>query len=389
MLWVNFLHIYQPANVDGRIIDEATDASYYRLIRALEENKKIKFTFNISGCLVLRWENQKYFDLIKRIKKLVQAGKIELVGSVAYHPLMPLIPIKEAERQIRENEDILKYFFGQKIKLKGFFFPEMAYSPQVGKLVKKMGYQWTILDEIAYNGKLNQVDFDKVYQDKETSLDIVFRSRRNSSCYVPELLFKKIKQKSEKNKLFITATDGELYGLRHIDHTAVFEKLLKNPLLKTDTISNFISKHKERECIKLLTCSWNTTEKEIKKGEPFNLWKNPKNKIQIELWNFANLAYKLMEKHKNDQNYNWARWHFVRGLASCTFWWASSQDFRSLFGPISWNPDEIERGINEFIRSIRSLADSTTHRTKMNAEKKYIKLKKMIWEKHWEYYRKK
>ncbi len=403
LTWVNFLHWYQPANVDGHIIKEATEESYLRLIRALEEHAKIKFTINITGCLILRWEEYKYFDLIKRIRSLTKKGQIELTGSAAYHPILPLIPEKEAIRQIKENEDILKYFIDKKFKPKGFFLPELVYSSKVAKLIKKLGYKWLLLDEIAYNGKLpfyaklpmqpeamadkNKVDFNKVYYDANSKMKVVFRSRKYSKCYVPNFLRDEIKKKNHNN-LYITATDAELYGLRHIDHTAVFEKLLKDERLATLTISEFISQRKAVEKIRPLACSWESTEKELKEGKPYILWHDKDNDIQQKLWKLASLVYQTVEKYKRDNNYGWARWHLVRGLASCTFWWASAKDFR-LFGPISWSPDEIERGSNELIRAIRVLDDVTTRKIKIRAEKLYIEIKQVVWKKHWRYYWKK
>ena len=388
MNWINFIHLYQPANSDAHIIKEATDLSYCRLVRALEEHPKIKITLNITGCLILRWEDMGYLDLIKRIKNLIKRNQIEIVGSASYHPLLPLVPEKEIIEQVKDQENILKKYFDIKIKPKGFFFPEMAYSPKIGKLIKKLGYKWIILDEVALNGKLNQVDFNKIYKDKQTGLKVVFRSRELSKSYVPDKLWEHINKKDDKG-VFITATDAELYGLRHIDHTAEFEKLLKYKNLKTQTISKFISDSKSNvEKVKLLSCSWESTEKEIKDKLPFALWYDKKNKIQQKLWELTNLVYKTIKKNKKDKNNYWARWHFVRGLASCTYWWASAKDFR-LFGPISWSPDEIERGTNELIRSIRTLEGEGTRKDKIAAEKLYIKIKQMVWHKHWNYYWKK
>ena len=129
MLWINFLHFYQPANVDKKKVIEATTLSYERIIRGLEENSHIKFTLNITGCLLLRWDEElKRIDLIRRIKRLVLKKQIELVSSAAYHPLLPLIDEKQVIEQIKENEIILRKYFGEKIPLKGFFLPEMAYS---------------------------------------------------------------------------------------------------------------------------------------------------------------------------------------------------------------------------------------------------------------------
>jgi predicted glycosyl hydrolase (DUF1957 family) len=387
MLWINFIHLYQPSNADAHIIKEATDFSYYRIVRALEEHPNIKFTLNITGCLVLRWEDMGYHDLIERVKKLISKKQIELVGTASYHPILPLIPEQEAIKQIKNQEKILKKYFGIRSKPKGFFLPEMAYSPKIGKLIKKLGYKWLILDEIAYNGKLGQVDFSKIYRDKTTGLKIIFRSRNLSKSYVPDKLWSYAK-KEKDNGLFITATDAELYGLRHIDHTAEFEKLLKYKNLKTLTASEFIEQNKFLEETKLLSSNWESTEKDLKNNLPFALWYDKKNKIQQKLWELTNLVYKTVEKNKKDKNSYWARWFLVRGMASCSYWWASAKDFR-LFGPISWSPDEIERGTNELIRSIRALESEKTRKDKMKAEKLYIKIKQMVWQKHWTYYWKK
>ncbi len=388
MLWINFLHIYQPANADGHVIKEAAEKSYNRIVRALEEHPRIKFTLNISGCLFLRLEELGYQDLIARIGKLIKRGQIELVGTAAYHPIIPLIPEKEAVRQIKENEEILKKHFGADFRPKGFFFPEMAYSAEAARMVKSLGYEWMILDEIAVNGLNFPIEFGRVYLDKNSGLNAIVRSREISKSYVPEAITALLKEGTGKEMTVpvITGTDGEIYGLRHEDPTAVFEKLLTRQDFCTDTISNFIANEK-KELIEISPQphSWETTPEELKSREPFNLWQGKNNDVQKKLWQLAHLAYDVIENSQDDSNYAWARWHFVRGLASCTFWWASAKDFK-LFSNISWSPDEIERGVNELVRAIRALESEDTRETKMKAEKLWIDIKKMVWEMHWTYY---
>lgn len=387
MIWINFLHFYQPANADAVTIKEATEMSYMRVIRALEEHDNIKFTININGSLFIRWEELGYGDLIKRIGKLIKQGKVDLTGTACYHPILPLIPKKEVERQIKENEDLLKKYFGDNFMPRGFFLPEMAYNKEVSKIIKRLGYEWMILDEIAWNGKLDIADTQKIYKDKNSGIKIVLRSRSASKEYVPNAVNKFLDIKGENEKV-ITATDGELYGLRYIDHTAEFEKLLKNPKLRTMTVSEFIDSENGLLDINPSAHSWETTEKEFSLNEPFNLWHEKTNTIQKKIWQLANLAYKTIEENENDPNHWWARWHLVRGLASCTFWWASARDFRS-FSSLSWSPDEIERGTNELIRSVRTLENENTREIKVKAEKLYVEIKKMVWQKHWVYYWKK
>ena len=381
-LWINFLHLYQPANTDAYHIQEAIDKSYARLVRALEEHPQIKFTLNISGCLILRLEELGYFDFIKRLKKLIESQQLEITGTAAYHALLPLVDETEVARQIKENEVILKKHFGTNFKPNGFFFPEMAYSPPVAKIVKKMGYKWIIVDEILFNGKLGQVNFNDVYLDTNSGLKVVFRGRHFSGTYVPDNLAKFF----AKDKTVITATDGELYGLRHEDPTGELEKLLKRNFFTTQLISDFIAERKKIIKVKLLNGNWESTQRELKNQEPYALWQKKGNKIQAAIWDLADLAQAISHKNYKDVNYNWSRWHLVRGLASCTFWWASGRDFSDNFGPRAWSPDEIERGLNEFIRSIRSLHNQTTSRTKIKAEKMYLHVQRLIWEKHWRYY---
>lgn len=385
MLWINFLHFYQPANSE---IQNAIEKSYERIIRAIEEHSSVKFTVNITGCLLARIdEDIKRIDLIRRIKRLVLKGRLELVGSASYHAFLPLVDLRIVRDQIEENEKILKKYFGENIKLKGFFLPEMAYCPTVAKLVKELGYEWIILDEIASCGELNKVDFNKNYIDQESGLKVIFRNRKISQQYAPEVLLKNSPSLKIDDPV-ISATDAELYGLHHIDHSANFEKLLyqlSNLGIETLTVSQFIEQRDKLEStkIKLLKSSWESRIEEIKNYEPYLLWYSKNNKIQNLLWEFAQYVQVVYFANQHDPNIWWSRWHIMRGLASCTFWWASKHDMSHVYGPIAWNPDQIELGANELVRAIRDLEFSTSLDTKLEAENMYLEIIKVLWETHW------
>ena len=383
MKWINFLHLYQPVNTDNFNIEEANEKSYKRLLRSLEENNDVKFTFNVAGCLIQRWEEMGEHKLIERLFSLVKKGKLELTGTAMYHPILPLIPEEEVIRQVRENENILKKYLGDNYKPKGFFLPEMAYSPNVSKIIKELGYEWIIVDEIIYNGKLNQLDVTKIYEDENSGLKLVIRARSESNTYVPQEVSKLLDEGGIE--IVITASDGELYGLRHIDHTGEFEKLLKRQDLETQKISDFIDGEEILKKIKPISGNWNSSEKEIKEGQPFFVWYNKKNKIQMKLWEMQKLAYLTVYEYGDDENFYWARWHLVRGLISCNYWWASEKDFM-LFSGVTWNPDEIERGINDLTRAVRSLGNKNTREIKIEIEKMASELRYKIWKKHWQSY---
>ncbi|MFA6306574.1 MAG: polysaccharide deacetylase family protein [Patescibacteria group bacterium] len=383
IIWINFLHFYQPPTADNETIVEAVEKSYKRIISALKRNRQIKFTLNIAGCLLSRLEILGYKELINDLKAMVAQGQIELTGSAAFHPILALLPDAEIIRQIKINEEILKKYFGRKFKASGFFIPEAAYSASVAKIIKKLGYGWIMLDEISSGLKSDRPDNSHLYLDKNSGLKILFRQRQNSQKYAPQVIFKLIKKLEAKT--VITATDAELYGLRHKDFSYTFEKLLHRPEIKTLTAGEYLAKLKATKKISLRASSWESAEKELKNNLPYFLWRDKKNKIQTLLWQLANAAIVNINKYPKDQNYFWSRQHLDRGLASCTFWWASAHDFR-LYGPLAWNPDEIEKGANELIRSVRALNDPRTRQAKIKAEKLYIKIKQLIWHKHWHYY---
>lgn len=383
MLWLNFLHLYQPANLDEYFIKEAADKSYRRLVNLLDEHPNLKFTFNISACLLERLDDAGYRELLRRLATLVKRGQLELVGSAAYHGFLPLLPEEEIVRQIKDQEKITRKYFGA-VKLQGFFSPEMAYSERIAKIVKRLGYKWIILDEIALGGRFDKAhNFNNVYLDKASGLKVILRERNLSNSYVPESIINLVKL--GQRDLAVTATDAELYGLRHEDPTAELEKLVKLKNLKTKTISEFIDSIKTKDLIKasFASSTWESTRAEIKSRRPFWLWRGNKNKIQDYSWRLAELALSLDPKYKKDKNYYYYRWHLVRGLASCTFWWASGRNFFHNFGPIAWSPDEVERGLNDLIRSVRTLANPKTKKEKIKAEKLYIRAKTLLWRKHW------
>ncbi len=100
--------------------------------------------------------------------------------------------------------------------------PEMAYSIKVAKIIKQLGYEWIILDEISGAGELDTLDCRKTYIDSNSELKVIFRQRQYSQSYVPKLLFEM--GPNEKKTAIVTATDAELYGLHHNDISGHFRK---------------------------------------------------------------------------------------------------------------------------------------------------------------------
>ncbi len=380
MTWAAFLHWYQPANSEAIFINEAADASYRFLADVLTKHPEIRMTWNISGCLIERLAELGAQDVLDGVRRLAKRGQIELVGSAAFHPLLPLISLKEARRQIVVQEDILRSYLGV-AKPVGFFCPEMGYSPAIGKLVKDMGYQYLILDELAIDGKRLG---SGVYIDKETGMKVIVRSRRASNRYVPDYVVKKSKLGSIGGELIITANDAELYGLRHRDISGNLAALASVDNLKFALFSELAEAPIHRRSVALRASTWESSEEELSRGEAFAIWQGKDNNIQKKLWELADLAQFALERFEKDDNYGASLWHLSRGLASCMFWWASGHDFSRHFGSIAWSPDEVERGLNDLVRSIRAIGDKDSVIIKKKAEELSASIRKELWLAHWE-----
>jgi predicted glycosyl hydrolase (DUF1957 family) len=381
LTWVNFLHIYQPPNQFPEVLDKVVNESYLPLIKLAKKYPRFYFTLNINASLTEQLAERGYKNAIKDLSSLARRRQIEFTGSAAYHPILPLLPEGEIYHQIEKNYEINRKYFGSVYKPTGFFSPEMAYSNRLAKAVKKLGYKWIIQDE-------NQVDEriipSKKYLIKGLGLEVIFRERRLSKSYPPEVLGKRLDEAEAGEVIGISATDGEIYGHWHKDERRVLQKLIVKPRVNILRVSDFLFERRGRELVTPFRSSWESLPEEISSGIPFRLWNDPKNKLHQKLWGLAKLAIKIINENKKDPNYYWARWHLDRGLASCTFWWCSHMR-PSPFCPITWNPDEVEKGLMQLIRSIRSLEKLPT-KTKLGAEKKYFQLQKLIWETHWKEY---
>ncbi|MEA2088491.1 MAG: hypothetical protein U9O55_01450 [Patescibacteria group bacterium] len=383
MKWINFLHFYQPPGTDKNTIREVVKNSYSFIIKILKENRKAKITVNINASLLECLNEFGYNGLIEEIEKLALKEKIELAISAAYHPILALIPFEESIRQIKISQRASKKFF-QRIKIKGFFFPEMVYDKRVAIYLKKIGIKWIMLDELAYNGKFNKVDYTKKYIDKNSGLQIIFRNRKYSKDYPPKIILDLLKKEKDFSKIIVSGTDAELYGDRHIDYSGDFYYAIRDKEVKSITVSDFLTDLKEKEIINPKIISWDGSETMLEKKQALYFWNNPKNRIHKKLWELTKFALKVVEQNKKDKNYCWARKRLDMGISSCTYWWASQKNV-SLWNNKTWHPDLIIIGSKNLVRSIRSLS-SISISQKLKAEKFFLQINKLVWYRHWKKY---
>ncbi|MGB0757586.1 MAG: hypothetical protein ACPGO5_03985 [Patescibacteria group bacterium] len=380
LTWVNFLHWYQPPTSPHKIIKQVAEECYVPLVNYHLEHGHMRSTWNIASCLTYQLWESGFHDLIENIKTLIHRGQIELVDSAAYHPILPLIDEKEVRKQIDIHRNMNHGFFEPTNKPRGFFLPECAYSVEIARILKDEGYDWIILDEISHSQKPIPLDPNKKYTDTQSGLTIVFRNRILSKSFVPDVIRWRLDSKDTDTHL--SATDVEIYGHRHVDIHGSMLYLKDRDTLVTKHVSEYVDLLTENEDCEPKPSNWDAEVDELENNNPYFQWLNPHNSLHIHMWELARYAYDIVESYQDAPEYWSARRHFERGISSCTFWWASDKNFELFSGP-AWKPDEVERGLLELIKSIRSLPLSK--KQKIQAEKKYHKLLLAIWIKHWKH----
>lgn len=387
--WAPLLHLYQPPTQDIEILKIINKECYIPLFEIIDRFP-VRISFNISGCLIELFHEFDLKDTLDMMKNLVSENKIEILGTAKYHPILPLIPEKEVQHQIRMNEEVNRKEFGNIWERRGFFPPEMAVSSNVAKIVHNLGYKWMILSGISCPGDW---PYDKIYQSPNGLLlffrdDIISNKisfkQISAKVFVSSLknLFKSKPTENNHDKYLITAMDGETFG-HHIKNYEkvflgnVFESIFNdnnenaNEEIKITYISdldnNFPVSQKK---IIPIESSWSTTYQDIKAGVAYPLWKHPENNIHVYYWKIVkslnNLMYlvdhlDLSEDWEVENYHDTARYFYDKGLYSCPVWWANPLNK-------TWSPNLIYNGLELLLRAALNAQLALVHAGKDTGE---------------------
>jgi alpha-amylase/alpha-mannosidase (GH57 family) len=371
--WAPLLHIYQPPTQNIEILRQIDAECYKPLFNIIDKFENSKFCLNISGVLIELLHEFGLADSIELLKNLVSDGKIEILGTAKYHPILPLIPLKEARHQIQINEELNRREFGNKWQRKGFFPPEMAISKEIIEIVSELGYKWIIMSGIACPVEWS---FNKIYE-SSNGLKLYFRDdvlsnkiafkQINAKDFVSSLkdLFKPPTNEEKNSKYIITAMDGETFGhhIKNYEKTflgKVLDSLLEDQENEEDEDIQiiFISEIEKHFPIsdKKITpreSSWSTSFEDFQNDIPYPLWKHPDNNIHKYYWkimkslnNLMNLAenLELTKDWEIEKYYRTARFFYDKGLYSCPLWWSNPQNGM-------WSPNLIYNGLELLLKA--------------------------------------
>ena len=370
---VYLFHIYQPHWQTKEVLEDNYNKYYLPLLQVLETHPNYKISLNISASLTEQLVRENKTDFFDKVKNLIRKGQIELVGSAAYHPVLPLIPEKEIIRQIKLNDEINSKYFGSEWKRKGFFIPELAYSQEVSKIIKTLGFEWIAIDQTSVE---ENIDWNNQYIDKASGIKLLINNR---VFYTPD------EHKFSHNKYNVLISDGENQINKEendIDWTLYLKKTEPNSEYIYLTASEYLAEIENNKVeINTVNGNWQLTKEEKEINSYYHLWKNDNEPIHKMLWELLYEVMKIVEDNTEDQNFNLARSELDKSLASCTWWWVD--------GRINgYDPTAIELGARTMVNAMRSFWDIDTD-TRIRIEKLYSELLFKVWERHWLNFKKK
>lgn len=334
MIYISFLlHIYQPPGQLNHVLNQIVNECYRPLFKFINSREDSFFTLNINWSLTEKLIQKGYNDVISLIKEALSNKLLEITGTAAYHPILPLIPNLERLRQINLNYEKSREIFGENYNPKGFFPPEMAFGPEIIDDIKNLGYKWTITDDIPYSCIHKEVPFS--YIASADALPVFLRSNfwSNKISFEKNKYSQNFKGSELANMLIndltkwfngkdgyiIIAMDGETFG----HHIKGYINYFLESFLDTLSINKYkIKLIHIRELLNLFPVrekeippgSWSTSAKNFWDGDFFPLWRSKYNYCQELLWKLTDMALSSVQKLQEELD---------KSLNSCTFWWCA------------------------------------------------------------------
>jgi hypothetical protein len=356
--WANLLHFYQPYGQKRSIIQAIAGQCYRPVAEGILANPRARVAINFTGVLLDQLAAYGHQDIIDMYAEAARRGQVEFVGSSKYHAILPLLPRSEALRQITINDETNRRYFGDVYHPKGFFLPEQAWDPALGSVLLEAGFEWVLLDELAYNGRVGQVDYSKTYTIGTSALKALFREHRLSATLMSaaprdiESLKTAARADLDVHRSIITAMDGETFGHHRIGHEQLLFSMFRDPDITLVRMSEIFDLFHQSESVPTVACTWASSEHDIAQGIQFISWDDPENDIHKLQWKLLRLAVKEMNRlAPSDPHYDGLRSELDPAVSSDQFFWAAARPWGMI--------EHIERGAYELLNVLRHVPNVT------------------------------
>ncbi|MCK5116367.1 MAG: DUF1926 domain-containing protein [Candidatus Aegiribacteria sp.] len=139
------LHNHQPVGNFDHVMDSAYRDCYLPMLETLENHLDISSGIHISGTL-LEWLDINHPDYIERTGELCRMGRMELLTSGRYEPILTVFRRFDIVQQIKDYSDTLAKLSGRRPD--GLWLTERVWEPQLPSILAEAAVSWAVVDDI-------------------------------------------------------------------------------------------------------------------------------------------------------------------------------------------------------------------------------------------------
>ncbi|MEO0794411.1 MAG: glycoside hydrolase family 57 [Verrucomicrobiota bacterium] len=326
-------------------------------------------------------------DFQERVYGMVKTGDLlwflqnenlfEILGTGYYHPVLPLIPQDDWTEQMGRWRGKAQHLFWRD-NFGGFWPPEMGFTMEMIPLLKQMGYQYVLVDDVY----IEPVDGEISWQERRyrphvaeyggEEIIIVPRDRELSNAQLsgmdPGWFENEVKERTkfcDFEPLVTTASDGDNGGwFRNYNNDANFWYVFYRPFLNQARLTGeiipafipqYIEKHGVGGKVRVKTGAWNT---EMHYGDNFTQWTGTQDQKDAlsriakvsDVLHFVKSQVRENDARNPehvDYHLHEAEWHLLRAETSCNLYWGTAWVSRvhEDLDAASSNLGEVQRGL--------------------------------------------
>jgi alpha-amylase/alpha-mannosidase (GH57 family) len=210
------VHQHQPVGNFGYVFEEHTRDVYRPLLDRFVERQFFPIVMHLSGPL-LEWLESSHSSYLDLVGELVAAGKVELLLSGYYEPVLVALPRDDRVEQILWMRDALKSRFG--VSATGLWLTERVWEPELAADLADSGVRYVLVDDrhflvsgferhqlhVPWRTESDGKYVDVLAIDERLRYLIPFRPPTEIADYVRDL-------RADGHRLALFADDGEKFG---------------------------------------------------------------------------------------------------------------------------------------------------------------------------------
>ena len=129
------------------MIAEVFEHAYLPFVDALEKHPAVRVSLHYSGPL-LEWLTAERPVFVERLRDLVYAGQVEMLGGGWAEPVLASLPERDRVGQLTRMAGEVERVFGHRPR--GAWLAERVWEPSLPASLAAAGYDWTILDDAHF-----------------------------------------------------------------------------------------------------------------------------------------------------------------------------------------------------------------------------------------------